>query len=226
MCICTGIKQVDPTVGLEGHVTRECLVSGTSVGVRVKTTRKLVAVSTCDTLTSAPELTEATYGSDPLAGMFRLDALCWKLVDVFQDPGVEKILEVDRVCVHPDYCRRGILKEMIKRCMVLGARQGCQLAHAIATSPYTERACLTLGFETRGALDFHTVEEDLIDLSVQAHKVTKIMSKRLSPEVTVRNKPRSYQQSSVTQDRNITFPLPSRPSDAYGLREVNSLLSG
>lgn len=37
-----------------------------------------------------------------------------ELFDPFQDPDVDRVLELDLLCVHTDYCRRGIAGKMVE----------------------------------------------------------------------------------------------------------------
>lgn len=175
----TGLTQVDPTAGLWGQKLRKSLTSGVSVGVRERSSRRLVAVLTADIMTSPSELTEAEYGSDPMAKIFRVLEIGWLKFNIFQDPGVERILELDRACVHPDYCRRGIFTALVQKCIDL-AHNDCQIVRLETTSLFSEKACVRLGFETRAIVDYSTLEDGLLDLSKMYSKVMKIMTKPLS----------------------------------------------
>ncbi|XP_043210291.1 uncharacterized protein LOC122375148 [Amphibalanus amphitrite] len=74
--------------------------------------------------------------------------------DVFKDLGVKKVLNLNIVTVDKRYRRQGISFELRRQCLELGRQHGCQAVVDVATSPYTRKALVKLGFERVKFLPF------------------------------------------------------------------------
>ncbi|XP_069181300.1 uncharacterized protein [Procambarus clarkii] len=169
-------------LNMDRQFIRTCLESGLSVGAREKSTRRLIGIMLNSIITadSLPKPTLSTNSTEAEIKYARFSKLKGSLVDIFQDPGVNRVLNLSRGCVHPNYGRRGVMTKLIQMSFDLGIKQSCQLARAGVSSLYTEKALLRLGFKVRAALDFQTLEENLLDLSRMYYKKFKVMTNSLS----------------------------------------------
>ncbi|KAF0306849.1 hypothetical protein FJT64_021746 [Amphibalanus amphitrite] len=72
----------------------------------------------------------------------------------FKALGVDKVLCLNMVGVDKRYRRQGISLELRRQCLELARQQGCQAVVNCATSPFTRKALVKLGFERVKFLPF------------------------------------------------------------------------
>nr|XP_027230584.1 uncharacterized protein LOC113822245 [Penaeus vannamei] len=102
-------------------------------------------------------------------------------VDLFEDPGVEKVLYMFMLSVRREYGGRGIGRRLVEVTMERGKALGCQLAFTTITNVLSGKIFLGLGYETRFTLDMASPEGDRgMDLAaMDGNKTVRIMTKRL-----------------------------------------------
>nr|XP_045603438.1 uncharacterized protein LOC123761454 [Procambarus clarkii] len=194
-----------------------CLRSGLSTGARDERTGRLVGVVLSYSATpQAPQLKDVvTYITEAELKVLKVKTILEGMLDLSEDRGVECVQRLTRFCVQPDYGSRGVARMLVQKSMDLGAKQGCQLAYLRATSPYTQKLCDRLGFDTRAILDLSTLEEGLLDLSRVTCKTFKVMTKNLTPKETIKSSliPCQNREERVATD-HICYRRLSEPAVA------------
>ncbi|XP_063596542.1 arylalkylamine N-acetyltransferase-like 2 [Penaeus indicus] len=171
-------------VGATGWYLKKCLVSGVSFGARDRETGALVGVRLAYVKTrsdsAAEEAADGEKTEVEIRGLGVVEEVGSK-VDLFQDPGVEKVLYMYLLSVRRDYCNRGIGRKLVQAATERGKDLGCQLAFATITNVLSGRIFAGVGYETRYTLDMTTPEGDRgFDLSaMEGNTSIQAMTKRL-----------------------------------------------
>nr|XP_027229275.1 uncharacterized protein LOC113821044 [Penaeus vannamei]XP_027229276.1 uncharacterized protein LOC113821044 [Penaeus vannamei] len=163
----------------------KCVSSGVSVGARDKATGELVGVRLSSILSSKPK-TEPPPDSIPpeVAKVINMLNHLWEAVDVFEDPGVERIMKSDILTVHTGYNGRGLARAMVERSERLAKGRHCHLLYTQPTNAISARIFSQRGYDTRYTIDLDTLLDDqgkrVFDTSLMfGNNVIRVMSKRV-----------------------------------------------
>ncbi|KAK7066588.1 hypothetical protein SK128_003647 [Halocaridina rubra] len=133
------------------YIKNDFLPSGLCVAAREKDTNTLVAV----TLSSKKDRNQKTdmYGITTYThpGMIRLCRVVshmYEAYDCFSDPGMQRVLNLGLIGVHPSHAKRGIGKRLTKMCEDLAISKGCQGSTAQAMNPDSKKILLNLGYKS------------------------------------------------------------------------------
>ncbi|XP_027219879.1 uncharacterized protein [Penaeus vannamei] len=168
------------TEGAIGTGLKKCLNSGVTIGAKDTSTGTLAGVRLSYIKTKADQSTlqPKTEFEKKVLGI--VDEVGAK-VDLFEDPGVEKVLYMFMLSVRREYGGRGIGRRLVEVTMERGKALGCQLAFTTITNVLSGKIFLGLGYETRFTLDMASPEGDRgMDLAaMDGNKTVRIMTKRL-----------------------------------------------
>ncbi|XP_042893070.1 arylalkylamine N-acetyltransferase-like 2 [Penaeus japonicus] len=166
--------------GAVGSGIKKCLDSGVTVGARDANTGVLAGVRLSYIQTEA-DSSETKFTNEFEKKVLGIVVEAGSKVNVFQDPGVDKVLYMFMLSVRHDYGGRGIGKKLVQMSMERGKALGCQLAFTTVTNVVSGRIFLGLGYETRYTLDMSTPGGDRgLDLSaMEGNRTVRIMTKRL-----------------------------------------------
>ena len=90
-----------------------------------------------------------------------LSDLLWHPNDLFkQHPKVQNIFFFHALGVNPEYRKRGIAKELVKRGLQLAQDNDCQCIVVMATSPFSRKIFNDLGFEMLRIVDWRNFVMD------------------------------------------------------------------
>ncbi|XP_063596605.1 uncharacterized protein LOC134773339 [Penaeus indicus] len=168
------------TEGAIGSGLKKCLDSGVTIGAKDASTGALVGVRLSYIQTKGDD-SHVEPTNEFEKRVLGIVSEAGSKVDVFQDPGVEKVLYMYMLSVRRDYGGRGIGKKLVQVTMERGKELGCQLAFTTITNVLSGRIFLGLGYETRYTLDMATPEGDRgMDLeAMDGNRTVRIMTKRL-----------------------------------------------
>ncbi|XP_071516620.1 arylalkylamine N-acetyltransferase-like 2 [Panulirus ornatus] len=176
-----GIDPAQPVTASEKKYIRTGLTTEVSVGAREKTTGRLVAVLIGIIITADdPHSYQAHENvTEEERRLVRAMQMLPNVTDMFQEEGVESVLLITRMCVHPDHGRRGVARRMTQIAIDIATKKGFQLAFSRTACLHTEKLFSSLGFQTHAVLDYRTRTDDLLDLSRMSHHQVAVMAKRL-----------------------------------------------
>ncbi|KAK8745885.1 hypothetical protein OTU49_000072 [Cherax quadricarinatus] len=173
-------KETSESYGESSELTiKSALDSGFSLGFREKTKKKLVGVNLTLVQNVNQLLKHDTYKLTKQSAVYRILAMIDADATMF--PDVTCCLYLLMVCVHADYCGRGLARMMTQKVLEMGRERGIDAACVQAINTLSARIYTRLGFETVKSLDLSTITDELgLDLSLipQQETTIKLMLKR------------------------------------------------